>query len=208
MKLWMRSLTVGIFAIAVAGAFSGAHACWTDQPLGKADYAAADIVFEGIPVAVHPTFKPLNPQLLKAINQRSKHKRPHNDQVTEFDISFEVSRVLRGELTDKVIRVGWIHGTFGYPRSHDEFVQRYGDELRVGLTTYNLYQQMCPVKPTWNTRGGEAPKKEMRRSCDVMYTGFFQYEGQDETKPFILNAPCSGPYMLPLDSDEDGMATL
>lgn len=166
-------------------AYTNAFGCRQTKSLTEEDYSHADIVFVGTVIAIHPTFKLLDPE---------KPKKPwERDRVTDFDITFKVDDVIRGKLQTKNIRVGWIHGTFGYPDSFENFVRLYGRQLRVGLTTPDSFERDCEI-----VIGRSSP------NCKPHFTGYYNRDA--DTKSYILNGGCSGPYMLPVNSDRDNLS--
>lgn len=193
---------ISIISLALLFLADSAMACPSLRALVDSDFEVADIVFEGKVDAIHPTIRH---------NSYSK-----NEQITAYEITFRIDEIIRGELHEKYklptrrngqfIRVGWKHGTFGYPSTYSEFVKQYGMKLRVGLTTHELFEKLCPLKDTRVTRGNEQSVIEQRRYCDIHYTGFSDFELNAESMPYILNGPCTGPYMLPLNSHRDNPA--
>jgi len=110
-----------------------ASACITKRGLTNSDVVTAEIIFEG--------------ELLsyEAKQYFASHSSHPGLRGSSPELVFKVNKVLRGKIAEDTIRVGWVHGTFGYPAWQDEFIERYGKNLRVALTTPQQVKKLCYV---------------------------------------------------------------
>lgn len=188
-----RVLTLGLISF-TASFPQIASACPTYDHLTRKDFAAANVVFEGTVAAIHPTIIDYN------------FREDIKERVSAMDITFNVEKVIRGSLEQRSIRVGWIHGTFGYPRSISELRQQYGENLRVGLITPEGMTDHCNRR--LNTKktetGWESELIEIK--CKAGYRGQNSPDsrsGYPSDRAFILNKGCTGPYMYEVTSLRD-----
>ncbi len=174
----MRFLFACLFFLALSGT---ALACGSQGFLNHHDEAFADVIFEGEIKAIRPT-----------IYWNSHSER---EQVRQMELIFDVSSVLRGELREEPLIVGWKNSFGGYPKTFEEFTKRYGTRMRVALTTPRQVEKFCRNEFVKGIRRGEK-YEEMRWSCDVARYGGFLDEERATTMPFILNGACTNPYMF------------
>lgn len=151
-----------------------ANACIVPRGLTKKDVAFAEVMFEG---------------------EISEIK-----QETNVELVFKVDKVLRGDLVDDEISAVWFHGTFGYPKDIDEFVDRYGQKLRVALIMPSQAQKHCKLVVQVKRHKGIFIAIPSHGRCSADYAGFGYVSGLDY-QPLVLNGPCSGPYMIDLEKE-------
>ena len=171
-----------IFCLFLLSCSQSALACGSLGFLNHHDEAFADVIFEGEIKAIRPTL------------YWNKHS--EREQVREIDLIFEVSSVLRGDLPEGRLVVGWESSFGGYPSTFAEFTKRYGTELRVALITPRQIEKFCREGLTQYTRGTGEKFEKMRWSCDVNYGGTYNTD-RVKAMPFVLTQPCSRPYMFP-----------
>jgi len=147
------------------------------------DVAAAEIIFEG-------ELESYETEQFFVTHSKRPYLRGSSPELV-----FKVNKVLRGEIKDETIRVGWVHGTFGYPAWQEEFEKRYGKNLRVALTTPEQVERFCYVDRYYEIQG----QRKARYDCDIHLSGFYP-EGRAAEIPFIVNGPCSGPYMFNVET--------
>ena len=163
---------------------NSAGACTIFQALNNEDFEQAEVVFEGSLLAIHPSIYPLDVSIPP---YSSPLYNGPSERIHAMDVSFSVSKVIKGDLEKNTIRVGWAKGwAVGYPKSFRAFEKKYGRDVKVGLTTPNMRKRLCDLK-------------DEQLFCKVSYTGLWQ-ENSD-IKSYIMNAPCSGPYMQKVNGD-------
>lgn len=161
-----------------------AQACITYRGLTKSDVAFAEVMFEG-EIAEYKAQTYVNPHTKRT-------------QVRSVELVFNVENVLRGKLDQKTVSARWIHGTFGYPLDQGEFVERYGQKLRVALMMPTQAEKHCKRVLKFEKHTGLLIAIPSYGRCSAQFAGFGYVSGLDY-KPMVLNGPCSGPYMINLD---------
>lgn len=183
-----------VMATAMTGLSSIAAACPALDFLTRDDFAEADIVFEGRAVALHPT--------LTQYERDGKSL----ERAVGMEITFAVDDVIRGEWKEQRIKLGWVNGTFGYPRNFAEFEERYGTDLRVGVLSAASLKDDCSRRVVKSNTEEGIIYDTVQIKCSDRYTGNLysdpQY-GTADLSGFILNGYCTGPYMLPVSSLRD-----
>jgi len=186
-----KSSLCTVLAVTLLGVSQPASSCSTADYLIRVDYAAADLVFEGKIKALHPTF--------------TEYDRGGKivEQVTGLDVTFDVEKLIRGKQQGPTLRVSWIHGTFGYPKSLDDLHDSYRGQVRVGLITPAAMIDDC-------SRNDYSKPDEVTDIIKIKCKrGYVAYKSKDPraglpaNQAFILNGFCTGPYMFPTTSLRD-----
>jgi hypothetical protein len=139
------------------------------QPLTDEQMQQAQSVFIGTAIAYEATRSP-NPDV----------------------ITFRVEKVVSGKSVEGIIKVNWIHGTFGMPGSLREFHRSYGKKIKVGILFQEAFPGECSVKDFINALTGE---KVPQRTCTSDFIG----KDSESELPWVMNAPCSEPYIMPVE---------
>ena len=164
------------------------------------------MVFEGEVVAIHPKTK-LVPSRRK-INPGDKPE--EIARIVGMDITFDVQKVIRGDIELGEVRVGWHRrGTHGYyPETFSVFEQTWGTLVRVGLTTPDVFKRYCSEKhvshiPAKSSGEHDERLHKTKIVCTRNASGF---HGKDaSTKAYVFSAGCfDEPYMIPVLSNADG----
>jgi len=182
-------------------------ACLFYAPLTSSDYELPTVVFEGEVIAIHPEIKLVpNPR-----QHSSEDKSKEIERVVGVDITFNVQKVIRGDLKLGSILVGWNRrGTHGYyPKTLSDFKRDWGTFLRVGLTTPDLFQKHCKEQDVFygslvksNARY-VLHSKEKKIVCSKEASGFYAKDAM--TKFYVFSAGCfDEPYMISVSSNADG----
>lgn len=190
---YSRVLTLGLASFTVSFPHI-ASACPTYDFLTRKDFAAANVVFEGTVTAIHPTIKEFT------VGDET------NERVIALDITFDIEKVVRGSPDQRFIRVSWIHGTFGYPRSIEELRETYGEKLRVGLITPEAMTDDCSRQINTKKTAAGYKSELIKINCKMGYRAENSSDprsGYPTPKPFIMNGPCTGPYMFETTSRRD-----
>ena len=183
-----------------------ASACLYYTPLNPSDYDLPAVVFEGKVVAVHPEIK-LVPNRWKS----SGDDEPNEiEQVVGLDITFDVQKVIRGDISLGEVRVGWNRrGTHAiYPATLSDFKREWGTLVRVGLTTPDLFGKYCkekeiPYTPAISSGESQARHRRKETICSREASGFHAKDAT--TKTYVFSARCfDEPYMIPILSNADG----
>lgn len=171
-----------------------ASACPSHDQLTRKDFAAANVVFEGTVAAIHPT------------KRKFTYGGKTSERVVGMDITFNIGNVIRGSLEQRSIRVGWIHGTFGYPRSISELREWYGETLRIGLITPEGMTDDCSRHRNIKKTETGFERELIKINCKVGYGAENSPDarsGYPSDKAYILNGYCTGPYMFKVTSLRD-----
>jgi len=162
----------------------GAEACritkqWTEQ-----DIAFADVIFEGSLTDVEQV--------------------PRDESVGRsafFKFTFDVNEVVRGELQQDEIVIGWISGNYSetLPLSLENLKNSIGETTRVGISTPHLANLYCELK----VRDGDVYDERMQPVCD--YTVDSLKPALRENIPFVLSNGyiCGRSYLFPVQIYED-----
>lgn len=148
-----------------------AEACQGNSPLTKIDVAFAEVIFEGRIRDVQADLKGWSSEL-----------------------TFDVDEVVRGELPQKQVTV-FLNGGFAYtaPKTLNEFVERYGKNTRVALTTPQQTETFCRYRMVSSVSGtGERSEKSLYR-CDYPLLSLSQ---KAKEKPFVIRRTCGSPYLF------------
>lgn len=155
-----------------------ADACTTYQPMAPSDYAFAGVIFEG--------------EISDVALETRYVEQWGNDVVVSTKFLFDVHEVLRGELPGSQVLVGYGKPTFGPSASVDDFVQRYGRHVRVGLVTPEQHKKQCREEMVEYTTGNGEKFEKLRMGCDF---GSSQLERAIEI-PFVEMAPCGNEFIF------------
>ena len=150
-----------------------ASACSIFKQLSKSDVAFADIIFEG-----------------------------HIQSVDSGDYVFDVAKVIKGNLSQKQIRVGLTDGVaYSPPKSKEEFASRYGDFTRIALTTPGQIEKFCGIKKVRSVTirdGAPLVTYVDRLKCD---NSILRPEYPRATEiPFIVRRTCGRPYIFSVEN--------
>lgn len=177
------------------------QACLFYKPLTLEQYEVASVVFEGEVIAIHPESK--------MISGFGKTNNTKKERIVGLNITFNVTKVVRGNIPLGEIRVGWNRGGAHpiYPKTLAEFKDNWGKgKLRVGLTTPELFAETCNKEIVPNHKNYKTNQTDEREQliCEKSASGFYGKEAA--TKPYIYSAGCfDDPYMVPVDSNADGL---
>lgn len=205
-KLRRRSYATLIPLLLSLFSAQAASACMFYAPLDPADYALPDVVFEGEVVAIHPETK-----LVPSRRKISPEDKPGEiSEVVGMDITFNVLKIIRGDIEFGEVRVGWHRrGTHGYyPETLPVFEQRWGTLVRVGLTTPDVFKQYCseehvPHVPAKSSGEHDGRQNKIKTVCTRDASGFHAKDAS--TKTYVFSAGCfDEPYMIPVLSNADG----
>ena len=162
--------------------FDFCFACMMGTPLSGEMKEKADLVFVGVPIKYAPS------KML-----------PNGNGLQPAEITFEIKKTIKGK-GQKIINVQWINGTFGESASLDEFKKKYGSEIRVGVATPDAFKKFvkCEMMKSVNALTG---KGKMVESCRSPILGMGQSSKDFPNKPWLVQGPCSPPYMKKIKSE-------
>jgi hypothetical protein len=150
-----------------------AFGCTMFKPLSKTDVAFADVIFEG-----------------------------RIQDVNSGEYVFDVTRVVKGNLSQAQVLVGLIDGVaYAPPKSKEEFISRYGDLTRIALTTPEQIKNFCNMQKSRSVKfrdGAQVVTYVDALKCDNSLLRP-NYPRAKEI-PFIVRQPCGQPYIFSVEN--------
>ena len=190
MKFVLCAVAVTLLALSVP---MMAEACPTTKQWAERDIAFADVIFEGSIADVKeiPSNKIAN-------------------RLGYFEFTFDIHKVVRGELQQDQIVVGWIGGrSRNSPELTLEFlIKEFGETTRVAISTPQLANKFCELKPRLGNfydedKGAYVSGERMRPFCNAPVSSLAP--AFEENIPFVLSNSyvCGYSYFFPVQKYED-----